>query len=843
VNDASVDSAPDTVTVTVGNRPPVADAGPDQEVEAGSAVTLDGSASSDPDGDPLTWAWALTAVPAGSAAALSDPEEPSPGFTADLPGTYTAELVVSDGRLESAADAVVVRARPQRIALVPLGDPLIGVGRTLQVQVILPAPAPPGGVTVALASDVAGALDVSPAAPLLAEGETLALVSLTGLAPAATVLRANAPGYGEGTLDVTVTDKLVELPDALSVPLGQEAVLNVSIGPDPAPAGGVIVTLTSDDPDVVAVSASVTIQPGASSAAAIVTGVRPGTARVTATNPDYATDSTLVSTTAELVVPQASVRFDAGFPEGFDVQLRAGGALVPAPSPGISVSFGSSDPACAVAAPLTIPTGLSSVHVLPEYGGTAPFPCTAVLTAEAPGTTPDSVSVSVDPPPGIVFTSLPLTVGAGLQANAGWAQLETGAHGGTTVRIESSDPAVALVSPNATTAGSAFVEVPVANGQVAAFLHVQGVEGAVGSATITASAPGFSDTSGTVNVVQPAIRLQGLVSSIDTLDPDDGFQVQLGRATADGATLAVAQAVRAGGTGVSATVTVGDPAVGGLVEGGGTLASQTLVIGAGASSAVFVFRPLSEGTTAVSSSAPGFQATTAATASVTVTTPGIAFTSLPLTVGAGLQANAGWAQLGASNHGGITVRIESSNPSVALVSPDATTPGSAFVDVPVADGQVAAFFHVQGVEGVDGDVIVTASAPGFVDANGIVTVVPAALRFAGLATSAVAGGSADAFVVQVGTPTSDGATLSAQQAVRAGGVPLEVTVTSSDPAVAELSTAAGSGAAATLQIDPGANQATGISLVPLATGQTQVSVSAPGMITTGAGMVTVTVDP
>ncbi len=73
VNDGTSDSEPDTVTVSTENTIPVADAGDDQSVLAGSVVTLDGSRSSDADGDPLTFAWSLVTAPDSSSAIISDP--------------------------------------------------------------------------------------------------------------------------------------------------------------------------------------------------------------------------------------------------------------------------------------------------------------------------------------------------------------------------------------------------------------------------------------------------------------------------------------------------------------------------------------------------------------------------------------------------------------------------------------------------------------------------------------------------------------------------------------------------------------------------------------------------
>jgi len=92
------------------NDAPVAKTGTIQNVSVDTVVTLDGSASSDPNKDLITYKWEITSKPAGSSATLDSDISAKPSFKADLPGSYSFKLVVNDGKLLSAAATATVVA-------------------------------------------------------------------------------------------------------------------------------------------------------------------------------------------------------------------------------------------------------------------------------------------------------------------------------------------------------------------------------------------------------------------------------------------------------------------------------------------------------------------------------------------------------------------------------------------------------------------------------------------------------------------------------------------------------------------------------------------------------------
>lgn len=88
------------------NTPPTANAGPDQLAFTGNTVTLDGTASSDPDGTIASYSWSQLS---GPAVTLSSTSAAQPTFTPASVGAHVFGLVVTDnGGDTSLQDTVTI---------------------------------------------------------------------------------------------------------------------------------------------------------------------------------------------------------------------------------------------------------------------------------------------------------------------------------------------------------------------------------------------------------------------------------------------------------------------------------------------------------------------------------------------------------------------------------------------------------------------------------------------------------------------------------------------------------------------------------------------------------------
>ncbi|MGC3999209.1 MAG: myxosortase-dependent M36 family metallopeptidase [Anaeromyxobacter sp.] len=104
------------------NRQPVADAGAAQDVDEGALATLDGSASSDPDGTALTFAWTQLS---GVTVTLAGADTSAPTFTAPAvsgDSHLVFQLTVSDGALSSTSTTAVTILNLDQAPVADAGD-------------------------------------------------------------------------------------------------------------------------------------------------------------------------------------------------------------------------------------------------------------------------------------------------------------------------------------------------------------------------------------------------------------------------------------------------------------------------------------------------------------------------------------------------------------------------------------------------------------------------------------------------------------------------------------------------------------------------------------------------
>lgn len=471
------------------------------------------------------------------------------------------------------------------------------------------------------------------------------------------------------------------------------------------------------------------------------------------------------------------------------------------------------------------------------------------VSASAPGFTltvgaQKQVTISQ---PQVTYIGFPATVGSGHVSSLLRARLGATQHGGTTVRIESADPTKVRLSTGQSVPGTDFLEIFVPDGFIDALFYAHTLESVVDTVLVTATASQFQPVVGEVRVVQPGIQLGGLPNGLDLADDVDAFYARVGRPLSSGSTV-IAQPLRPDGPGVEVEFTLSDSTIAQLVTTSSTAGSQTIAVAPGQDHTPFnlddgglALDGLAPGSVTISATADGYAPISAASNSVDILAATISFIGTAADLGAGLQSALLRARLSGSEHGGALVRIESGDSNAILLTADENLPGSGSVEVFVPNGSIDALFYAQALEGVSATVPLTATATNFVTEGTSVDVVAPAVAILSLGSTLSVGAGPDEFTTRVGTPNSGNTSLQSEQEVRPGASPLEVTVRSDTPAVAELVTLAGSGDSTSVYIFPGESRspntigAGGVGARGLSEGASLIQATADGFVVVGAG--------
>ena len=188
------------------NSAPTANAGTDQTSVASAApVTLDGSGSTDQDGDTLTYAWTQTS---GTTMTLSSTTADKPTFTAptlnigDAAATLVFSLTVNDGTVDSTADTVSITVNAPSATTANAPTALVATAGDGQVSIAFTAPSTDGGAAI---TDYEYQLD---GGAWTSSGKTSSPVVITGLTNGTSYnikLRAvNSAGNGAESAAVSV---------------------------------------------------------------------------------------------------------------------------------------------------------------------------------------------------------------------------------------------------------------------------------------------------------------------------------------------------------------------------------------------------------------------------------------------------------------------------------------------------------------------------------------------------------------------------------------------------------------------------------------------------------------
>ena len=637
---------------------------------------------------------------------------------------------------------------PPALGLTP-AQTVISIESGGQIVVSLSDVAPAGGREVSLAVVPEGVIAV-PATASIPPGATSVAIDVAGLTLGTTTLTASAQGYIPASATVTVRPVSLNPPATLLVAPGLTRSMPILLT-DPAPAGGLTISLESTNPAIATVPASVPVPAGASSVNVDVQGVAVGTIQVTASAPGYESGTTQVQ--VESVTIQLQPAGAISVPQGLE-EVRTVRISRPAPVGGVWITSQTVDSAIAGATPASVfvPEGQTSATPLLRIRGESIG--TTHLLLSAPGLPETEMGVSVGQPVRLEFTRGAVVVGNGLNTYAYDVYLRrmSGGNGyapatSLTVNLVSADPGKVGVP--------ATVTIPA--GQYQAGFLVSGLGLTSEPVAINASAQGYipTQTSLMATVVTPQLVFHQLNGIRGVGGMGDDFYV----------TWHVPGSINGSQTAISDQtigLSIEDAAPEGLIPGFfdryGNATSQVLIsagrndsYGSNNQIYMYVATPSAAGTYKVGASLPGIGSWKSG--EQTVVAPHIEFSRSTIVVGHGLNSYATdvYVRLRANNQNApiaapLTVNLVSTDPDKAIVPATVTIPANQY--------QVA--FRVTGNDLTEQPVAVNASADGHASTQTplMATVVAPQLQFINLDGPRGIGGANDDFYVRWHVPGS-----------------------------------------------------------------------------------------
>jgi len=229
-----------TVTITVNSAPhvpPVANAGPDQTIILPTNSTvLNGSASTDPDGYIIAYAWRQLTGP--STSVLSQPDSVSTTVSGLVAGTYSFELAVTDDSLATSRDTVLVTAKVHLPPIAVAGGNVKLVLPVNTVQLNGSGSSDPDGTIVSyLWAEVSGPASLTISDSALVNPVVSNLIAGVYVISLTVTDNFGATGVSTDTITVTAAPHIPPVanagPDQTIILPANSAVLNGSASTDP----------------------------------------------------------------------------------------------------------------------------------------------------------------------------------------------------------------------------------------------------------------------------------------------------------------------------------------------------------------------------------------------------------------------------------------------------------------------------------------------------------------------------------------------------------------------------------------------------------------------------------